>query len=52
MAVLLADSDTIRGKSLSTPGSDVALITICGPEREAEVTIRDEIVNDSVILAK
>ena len=51
MAVLLADSDTIRGKSLSTPSNDVALITICGREREAEMTIRDEIVKDSVILA-
>jgi len=50
VAVLVADLDATR-KSLSTPGSDVALITICVREGEAEFTIRDEIVNHCVILA-
>src|ERR1700733_1565599 len=51
VAVLVTDLDATRRKSLSTPRSDIALITICAREGEAEFTIRDEIVNDSVILA-
>lgn len=49
--LIVADLDATRRKSLSAPRSDIALITICAREGEAEFTIRDEIVNDSVILA-